>query len=485
MRTRITSLAVIIAAIAVALFGIPLALGLARYAVAKEGVALQRVADLNAAAVLTDLAHDRNPTAFPATNAVAGNRLVGLFDGDGQRLLGEGPPTGDEHIYAALRGAGPRIVESDGTVVATVPITGEHEIIGAVRVTRPVSAVYAELVPIWLGMLGLAGLVLAASWAIARRQARRLAHPLEGLVVLAGRLGDGDFSVRAPRAGLAEIDALGAAFTTTAARLDDLLARERAFSAEASHQLRTPLAALRLRLENARARPDADVNAALDAAIAETERLTRTVEELLDLARARGREQTGPVDLGALLDEVAETYRPRLLADSRSLVIDIGSDNEDAEPAPDAGTQWGQRTYPAPVVACSRAGIRQVLAVLLDNALHHGAGAVRIGVREVGDAVAIDIEDEGPGFTDPPNVGENGATRGSELGLPLATRLVEDQGGRLVLTRESPPQLTIFLPAPTTLGAVDGPGCAGDAGPESGRGRTRTPSPPEPVGDGT
>lgn len=483
MRTRIVSLAVTIAAIAVALFGIPLAFGLARYAVAKEGVTLQRVADHSAAAVLTDLAHDRNPTVLPTT-APATDRSVGLFDDDGKRLLGEGPVAGDEHIYGALRGAGPRIVESDGTVVVAVPVIGEHEIIGAVRVTRPVSAVYAELVPIWLGMLGLAGCVLTAGWAIARRQARRLAQPLEGLVVLAGRLGDGDFSVRAPRAGLAEIDALGAAFTTTAARLDDLLARERAFSAEASHQLRTPLAALRLRLENARARPDADTGAALDAAIAETERLTRTVEELLHLARARGSEQTGPADLGALLDEVAETYQPRLLAESRSLVIDIAPDDE-AEPAPDAGTHGGERTSPAAVVACSRAAIRQVLAVLLDNALDHGAGAVRIGVRKVGDAVAVDVEDEGPGFEDAPILGADGAAHGSGLGLPLATRLVEDQGGRLILTRESPPMLTIFLPSatPPALDAMDARVRADDADPDSGRGRIQTP-PPEPVGDG-
>lgn len=200
------------------------------------------------------------PAGLPAGSSDDPEALVALFDDDGIRLLGEGPPVGDVYVTAARQGADPQIVESDGMVVVAVPVIGEHEIIGAVRATRPVSGVFTELVPIWLGLVGLAALVLAAGWVIARRQARRLTRPLEDLAVLAGRLGDGDFSVPSPQAGLVEVDALGTAFTTTAARLDDLVARERAFSAEASHELRTPLAALRLRLENARARPDADVD---------------------------------------------------------------------------------------------------------------------------------------------------------------------------------------------------------------------------------
>jgi signal transduction histidine kinase len=310
-------------------------------------------------------------------------------------------------------------------------------------------------------MLGLAALVLAAAWVIARRQARRLAQPLEDLAVLAGRLGEGDFSVRPARAGLAEVDALGGAFTTTAARLDDLLARERAFSAEASHQLRTPLAALRLRLENARAdaraHPGADVGTALDAAVAETERLTRTVEELLALARSRDGAGRAPVDLHAVLDEVAETYRPRLVAEGRGLELDLDGV---CDGHPDCGE---------PAVVGSRAAIGQVLAVLLDNALRHGAGAVRVGLRDVGDAVAVDVGDEGPGFANGRPERNGGPTgpdtpgEGLGLGLPLATRLAEDQGGRLVVSRESPPVMTLFLPLGQGGDGGDGGDC-GDCG---------------------
>ncbi|GAA4677933.1 HAMP domain-containing sensor histidine kinase [Pseudonocardia yuanmonensis] len=442
VRTRIVSLSVAIAAITVALFGVPLGFGLARYAVADEGVALQRLADLTAAAVLTDLAHDKVLAGLPGPGTPG--TTLGVFDDDGLLAAGDGAPTGDEHVRAVLAGTGPQVAETGGELVATVPVTGEHEIVGAVRAARPVSAVYGALVPIWLGMLGLALLVLAAAWVIARRQARRLAQPLEDLAVLAGRLGEGDFSVRPQRAGLAEVDALGGAFATTAARLDDLLARERAFSAEASHQLRTPLAALRLRLENARAnalaRPGTDVGPALDAAVAETERLTRTVEELLALARARGGDRRGPLDLHVVLDEVAETYRPRLVAEGRSLELDLdGAGEADGTPA----------------VVGSRTAVEQVLAVLLDNALRHGEGAVRVGLRQVGDAVAVDVGDEGPGFADGragrgrpagPGAPADGHGTGTGIGLPLATRLAEDQGGRVVVSRESPPVMTLFLP---------------------------------------
>ena len=442
VRTQIVALSVAIAAIVVALFGVPLGLGLARYAVAAEGVALQRLADLAAAAVLTDLAHDRVPAVLP----VAGppGTTLGLFDDHGLLAAGDGPAPGDEHVSAALQGTGPRVAESGAELVAAVPVVAEQEVIGAVRAARPMSAVYTALVPIWLGMLGLAVLVLAAAWVIARRQARRLAQPLEDLAVLAGRLGEGDFGVRPARAGLAEVDALGGAFATTAARLDDLLARERAFSAEASHQLRTPLAALRLRLENARAdgraHPGADVGPALDAAVIETERLTRTVEELLALARARGGDRRGPVDLPVVLDEVAETYRPRLAAEGRSLELDLNGSGE-----PDG----------VPAVVGSRTAVEQVVAVLLDNAVRHGEGAVRVGLREVGDALAVDVGDEGPGFANGraerghspgPDAPPDGLGTDTGIGLPLATRLAEDQGGRVVVSRESPPVMTFFLP---------------------------------------
>jgi signal transduction histidine kinase len=270
--------------------------------------------------------------------------------------------------------------------------------------------------------------VLVTVWLLARRQARRLATPLEDLAGAARRLGEGDFSVRTGRAGVAEIDEVGGALDSTAERLDALLARERAFSQDASHQLRTPLTGLRLRLEAALDRPDADLKAALVAGIAEADRLERTIDELLQLARERtGR--GGPTDVGALVRELEPARAERLAASGRGLVLDV------------AGS--------LPPAAASAAAIRQVLGVLLDNAEVHGAGTVRIVVRESGEALAVDVTDEGAGPGPDPFAAAPPERRaaGHGIGLPLARRLAEAEGGRLVLSRSVPPMFTLFVPA--------------------------------------
>src|SRR4051812_20561579 len=111
---------------------------------------------------------------------------------------------------------------------------------------------------------------------------RRLAVPLERLARAARRLGQGDFASRAPRGGVAEADEIAAALDDTARRLGDLVARERAFSAGASHQLRTPLAALRIELEALELRSEAPPE--LARALAQVERLQTTIDTLLAVA---------------------------------------------------------------------------------------------------------------------------------------------------------------------------------------------------------
>src|SRR5690349_2014622 len=255
VRRRLVGLTVVTAAIAVGLFGIPLAVGLVQYSLEDQESVLQRTASLTARSVQSELARGDALTVLPDLPA---DVVLGVYDGDGDLVLGDGPePAGDE-IGRALDGRGSHTTV-DGNIVVTVPVTGRHDPDGAVRAAMPVSAVYAGLVPVWIGMAGLAGAVLVTVRLLARRQARRLATPLEDLAGAARRLGEGDFSVRTGRAGVAEIDQVGGALDSTAERLDALLARERAFSQDASHQLRTPLTGLRLRLEAALDRPDADL----------------------------------------------------------------------------------------------------------------------------------------------------------------------------------------------------------------------------------
>jgi signal transduction histidine kinase len=331
----------------------------------------------------------------------------------------------------------PGVDHDRGDLVVAVPVTHDGDLIGVVRVVAAESAT-RQVMLTWSGMAGLAVLVGAAVWLIARRQARRLALPLEQLCVTARRLGDGDFSVRTRPDDIPEIDAVGTALNTTAARLDELVARERAFSADASHQLRTPLAGLRLRLEAALDRPDGDLREAVRLSLADADRLEQTIDDLLRLARDTLGASVQAIDPRVLLAEIHREWQPRLDRENRTVEVQC-----------DAGT-------PCPLA--SVAAVRQVLHVLLDNAVQHGTGTVTISIRESTDAVAIDVCDQGPGI----EVSERElfARRGIPadghgIGLALARRLAEAEGGRLHLTRPAPPTFTLLLP---TSSGAESPG---------------------------
>jgi len=298
-------------------------------------------------------------------------------------------------------------------------------------------------------MLGLAGLAIGAVWLLARRQAGRLARPLEEMSETARRLGEGDFSARNQPVQVPAIDAVGAARNTAADRLDDRLARERAFSADASHQLRTPLTGLRLRLEAALESPGQDLRPALASAIAAADRLERTIDELLALARDTRESSAPPAEVPTLLEEVEQTWASRLFVEGRGLEVAIDG-------------QLPATTTPA-------AAVRQVLSVLVDNALTHGTGTVTVVAREATDALAVDVSDEGPGVTAPEaELFARRASGGSGhgIGLALARRLAEAEGARLRLTSPSPPTFTLLLPisrSPEPGERSDGDGEAGGA----------------------
>ena len=415
--------AVATAVLALALFGVPLAGLVVRYMIGDEQAELQRVADVVALGLSADLAHGRDPAPLPT---VGSGVTITLYDADGRRWLGQGPAGLDEPVREALDGQ-----IASGTVgadlVAAVPVV-DGDVVGVVRASTPRTEVWMRIVGAWLLMAALGAVALGAVWLLARRQGARLARPLEQLAQNAQRLGDGDFSVRAEPAGISEIDAVGASLDTTAERLGDVVARERAFTADASHQLRTPLTGLRLGLETALDAPGQDLEAAVRSAIGSTDQLMSTIDDLLALARDTKR-GTEPLPLAPLLTQLREQWHGLLAATGRRLVVTVPTG--------------------APPAAASSAAVRQVLAVLLDNAAGHGEGTVTVSVRESGDVLAIDVTDEGPGLRDAdalfvrraPGAGGHG------IGLALARSLAEAEGGRLVLTRAAPPMLTLLLPA--------------------------------------
>jgi signal transduction histidine kinase len=350
---------------------------------------------------------------------------ITLYDANGRRWLGNGPTGLDEPVQEALEGE-----ISSGTVgadlVVAVPVV-DDDVVGVVRASTPRVEAWVRIVGVWLLMAALATVALGAVWLVARRQGARLAQPLEQLAENAQRLGDGDFSVRASPARIPEIDAVGAALDRTAQRIGDVVARERALTADASHQLRTPLTGLRFGLEAAIDAPGQDLDAAIRTAIGSTDQLIRTIDDLLALARDTTR-VAGPLHLTDVISELTDQWHGLLAAAGRPLRTAV----------PDA----------LPAAAASGAAVRQILAVLLDNAVRHGAGTVTVTVRESGDALAVDVGDEGAGVRDTEEIFVRRSPKagGHGIGLALARSLAEAEGGRLVLTHPLPATFTLLLP---------------------------------------
>jgi signal transduction histidine kinase len=427
MRARIQWVGVVAAALAIGLFGVPLAVAVVVLLRADERGELDRVAETTAVRVAADLAAGRTPTQLPEGEDGMHVAVYGL---PGRRLLGTGPDAADAPVRQAIAGATAGGSDAGDFVVAT-PVTSNNRLVGVVRTASPQSRVWLKVGLTWLAMAGLAAAAVAAAALLARRQSRRLAAPLERLAAAAQTLGDGDFTVRLPPAGIPEIDAAAGALTKTAERLGDLVARERAFSADASHQLRTPLTGLRLRLETA-LEGDGDLRNAAEGALDTADRLERTIDELLALARDAPHART-PADLPALLVELRSSWGAPLTAAGRTLQLTL-------EPEL-SGTR------------ASATAVRHILDVLLANAQRHGAGAVSIVVRDADTAIAIDVGDQGPGVAEPEELFRRRTSRaaGHGIGLALARALAEAEGGRLLLSRPGPgPVFTLLLPAETS-----------------------------------
>jgi signal transduction histidine kinase len=416
-----------VASIAVVLFAVPLALVLSQSYRDREQLRLQR--DTVAATREIDLSR---VTGDPVEVPPSRDRLA-VYDHNGRLMAGRGPNRADAVTRAALATGRPQERSSGGQLLAAIPLVLYERITGAVRAARPDAEVAEAAHHAWLLIAALgAGLVVAATLA-ALVLARRLAQPLERLAIDARRLGDGHFSVRAHRAAIPELDAVAVALETTAQRLHDLLTRERAFTASASHQLRTPLAALRIELEALQLRNAGSPE--LDAAVTEVDRLQVTIDTLLAVARDLPRTDRH-TDLTALLDETQARWRGPFAAHSRPLRTRIQAER--------------------PMTTAAYSVLSEILDVLLANAQQHGAGAVTLTVRAVAGGLALDITDEGPGFDRPDDVFTRRAPSrdGHGLGLVLARALAEAEGGRLTITRSAPePTLTLHLPAELLRGS--------------------------------
>jgi len=319
-------------------------------------------------------------------------------------------------VAAALRGqtrSGTRPSSTLHTrlLYVAVPVASSGRVLGAVRLTYPLSELDRRVDRYLFALGAVAAIVLAAAAIIGVLLARWISRPLARVEAAAVRVGDGDLSARAPEdEGPPEVRRLGRELNATTVKLAALLRSQEQFVADASHELRSPLTALRLQLENLDPVPA--------AAVAEAERLARVVDELLALARAdASAESPEELDLGALVRRRVAAWEP--LAAEREVRVAADADSA--------------------VVRAGGSRVEQVLDNLLANALDASppGTTIRVTARDH----ELHVVDEGPGLSPEQRTrafdrfwrASSGPDSGSGLGLAIARRLVEADEGTIEL----------------------------------------------------
>ena len=321
-----------------------------------------------------------------------------------------------------------QIIQNRGRIGDAIEATAPGGPAGStIRVASPADTVDAQVQRALLALVLLGIAALSAAIGLALIQSRRLADPLARLARSATRLGDGDFSLATPRSGVPEIDAIASSLDRSAERVEELLRAERSFSEHASHQLRTALTGLQLRLEELAGNDDPAVREEAEAALVQSARLLSTIEELLALARTGRAGNVTRFDLGDLVRQHVDDVEPILTRTGRRAIVDA----------------------PAPVeVVATLGAVGQALDILLSNAVRHGGGAVTATVAADERRAHVEIADEGPGLpgADGEVFVDRGDGSGHGIGLALARTLVTTEGGTISLVRAVPPVFRIELP---------------------------------------
>jgi signal transduction histidine kinase len=345
-----------------------------------------------------------------------------------------GVPLGG-HLVVELPDSGQRQVlgeELTGeTVSETVPIV-QH---GTVRLSIDAGPMRTSQTQFALLVALVVLTAIGGGTGVAIVTARRLARPMSHVADRASRLGAGDFRLDRTRYQVPELDMVAEALDASATALAQLVQRERELVGDVSHQLRSRLTSLQLRIEELTAVPDQDVAREAGAALEQAERLADVLDELMAAAREARATGAEPVDLSAELNGIADEWRAPLRAEGRPLKLRL-QDNLLAKVSP--------------------ARLREVIGVLLDNALRHGAGQVTLVARDGAgsgtDTVVIEVSDTGAGVPDElaEHIFERGVSGGGStgLGLALARALIDSDGGRLELSVKRPATFTVFLPVP-------------------------------------
>ncbi|MER6011065.1 HAMP domain-containing sensor histidine kinase [Streptomyces bluensis] len=288
MRQRVVRVALTAALVAVVLLAVPLALAIRSSLYAGQRDTLERAALSGAVQVSPDYT---TGDTVELPRPPAGGHL-GLYDTHLRLRAGSGPGTGDAAVRRAL---GATVVRghSGGDLTVAVPVSHAERVIGVVRASSPADAVRDRVLAVCAVLAGACALALTVAVLVAHHQARALAAPLEDLSRHCRAVAAGDVSARAAPSSIAEIDQVARTHNEMLHSLTELLRHEKDFTANASHQLRTPLTGLQLTLEAGLTQDDdARLRLTLQEALATTRRLHGTVEEVLRLSRSRGLSRT-------------------------------------------------------------------------------------------------------------------------------------------------------------------------------------------------
>jgi signal transduction histidine kinase len=329
--------------------------------------------------------------------------------------------------------------------------------VGTVILARSTGPLNRDILALWVILGTIAVVAMLAAALLAFTLARWVSRPLAGLDSAAGRLADGDLAIRAVvGSGPPELRRLATTFNTMAGRLEALVHGNRAVIADVSHQLRTPLTALRLRLDLLAADTDPVTGHELAGALEELARLSRLVDGLLAVARA---ENVVPVpvtvDVGEAARERVVAWHP--VADDRGILLEAGALDAKEEGRAGGGAARG------PALAWIGEGhLEQVLDNLIANALEALSAGHRVTVttKATNSGALVIVADNGPGMnaedreraflrfsTSNPN--------GTGLGLAIVHRLVTSNGGTASLSQTQGGGLTVTLDFPGVPAALE------------------------------
>ena len=324
--------------------------------------------------------------------------------------------------------------------------------IGTVVLERPTGPLNQNIANLWLYLVVLAGAALAAAVLVAIYLARWVSRPLARLDAAAGKIADGDLTVRArPGYGPPELRRMAATFNMMAGRLEALVHGHRAMLADASHQLRTPLTALRLRLDLLATDATPATAAELAGAQEEIARLSRLVDGLLATARAEAMtEQLETIDVLEAITERVAAWQPVADGHDVKLIVEASS-----------GSGSGG-TAGRPMVAPGAGHLEQILDNLIDNAIDaltapdagRVGGSIRISATATDTGTLLTVADDGPGMTAQERSRAflrytTGSQNGTGLGLAIVHRLVTANGGAIRLADTPGGGLTVEIELPS------------------------------------